>query len=232
VRTRSFDWPEREAKAARWRAIFQFARRLEFANEPIPPEPDSRGPRRRAGPIIGAEALVAARSRGAESLEGFLAGLDGDEPARVPGLAVYLATNDRLVPAALVNNLEHNRVLHERVVLMRVMRIDFPHATDNEKYSVVAPAHGFCVAEVRYGFMDQPDIPRALAQLRIPNLRFDLGATSFFIGRNKIALARGGGLWAWRKRLFIFMHLVMVSATDYYRIPSRRVVELGEETLI
>ncbi|MGD0721684.1 MAG: potassium transporter Kup [Roseiarcus sp.] len=182
--------------------------------------------------LRGAEALVAARSKGAESLEGFLAGLDRDEPPRVPGLAVYLTPNDRLVPAALVNNLEHNRVLHERVVMMRVLRIDFPHATDKEKYSLVALPHGFFVAEVRYGFMDQPDIPRALAQLRIPDLKFDLGATSFFIGRDKIAVASGGGLWAWRKRLFIFMHLVMVSATDYYRIPSRRVVELGEETRI
>ena len=182
--------------------------------------------------LRGAEALVAARWKDAAPLETFLAGLDRDAPERAPGLAVYMVPNDQVVPPALLGNLEHNHVLHERVLLMRVVRLDYPHAPDADRPSIVTLSHGFSRVELRYGFMDQPDIPRALALLRAPAFRFDLRETSFFIGRSRVVLARGGGLWAWRKRLFIVMHRMMLSATEYYLIPSSRVVELGEETPI
>jgi KUP system potassium uptake protein len=88
--------------------------------------------------------------------------------------------------------------------------------------------HNFHTITVRYGFMDEPNVPRAMAQLRLMQFRFNLLETSFFVGREKVVIGKfGGSFWTWRKRLFIFMHRTMLSATEYLRIPSNRVVELG-----
>ncbi len=177
--------------------------------------------------LRGREALLAERWREALPLETFLATVKPDRPPRVPGTGVFMVPNDRIVPSALLHNLKHNHVLHERVVLMKVATQDIPHVSDDQRLTITHLDHNFHVVEINYGFMDEPNIPRALAQLRLMQFRFNLLDTSFFVGREKVILGSGGGLWTWRKRLFIFMHRTMMSATEYFRIPTNRVVELG-----
>jgi KUP system potassium uptake protein len=177
--------------------------------------------------LRGREALLAERWREALPLETFLATVKPDRPPRVPGTAIFMVGNDRIVPTALLHNLKHNHVLHERVVLMKVETKDIPHVPDDQRLAIAHLEHNFHTVEVAYGFMDEPNIPRALAQLRLMQFRFNLLETSFFVGREKVVLGKSGGIWTWRKRLFIFMHRTMMSATEYFRIPTNRVVELG-----
>jgi KUP system potassium uptake protein len=178
--------------------------------------------------LRGRETLLAERWREALPLETFLATLKPDRPPRVPGTAVFMVPNDRVVPTALLHNLKHNKILHERVVLMKAETKDIPHVPDDQRIEVKHLDHNFHTVSVNYGFMDEPNIPRALAQLRLMNFRFNLLETSFFVGREKVVIGKfGGSFWTWRKRLFIFMHRTMLSATEYLRIPSNRVVELG-----
>jgi KUP system potassium uptake protein len=177
--------------------------------------------------LRGREALLAERWREALPLETFLATVKPGRPTRVPGTAVFMVPNDRIVPTALLHNLKHNHVLHERVVLMKVETRDIPHVPDDQRLGIVHLEHNFHTVDVSYGFMDEPNIPRALAQLRLMQFRFNLLETSFFVGREKVVLSKDGGIWTWRKRLFIFMHRTMLSATEYFRIPTNRVVELG-----
>jgi len=180
----------------------------------------------------GIHALVMARWREAKNLESFLSTLKPDLPLRVPGTAVFMAAHDHLVPPALLANLEANHILHARILLMHITTRDIPHVPDDQRINIRHLSHEFHAVDVTFGFMDEPDIPRALAQLRVTAFPLVLNEMSFFVGRDKIILAPGGGFWAWRKRLFIFMHLVMLSATEYYRIPSGRVIEIGGETKI
>lgn len=177
--------------------------------------------------LRGREALLAERWREALPLETFLATLKPDRPLRVPGTAVFMVPNDRIVPTALLHNLKHNHVLHERVVLMKVETKDIPHVPDDQRLEINHLDHNFHTIAVNYGFMDEPNIPRALAQLRLMQFRFNLLETSFFVGREKVVVSKAAGVWTWRKRLFIFMHRTMLNATEYFRIPTNRVVELG-----
>ncbi len=178
--------------------------------------------------LRGREALLAKRWGEALPLETFLATLKPDRPRRVPGTAVFMVSNDRIVPTPLLHNIKHNKVLHERVVLMKIETEDIPHVADEQRIEVKHLEHNFHTVTVRYGFMDEPNIPRALAQMRLMNFRINLLETSFFVGREKIVCANDThSLWGWRKRLFIFLHRTMLSATEYFRIPSNRVVEVG-----
>jgi KUP system potassium uptake protein len=182
--------------------------------------------------LRGSRELVAARWGEALNLDKFLAALGPDTPARVPGTAVFMVANKQLVPPALLANLDTNHVLHARILLMHVTTLDTPHIPDAQQITISDLGHGFYRVEVKFGFMDEPDLPRALAQLRVTTFPPALNEMFFFVGHDKIILAPGAGFWAWRKRLFILMHLNMLSATEYYRIPSSRVVEIGGETEI
>jgi KUP system potassium uptake protein len=177
--------------------------------------------------LRGREALLAKRWGEALPLETFLSTLKPDRPLRVPGTAVFMVANDRIVPTPLLHNLKHNKVLHERVILMKIETMDIPLVPDDQRIEVTPLDHNFYTVTARYGFMDEPNVPRALAQMRLMNFRINLLETSFFIGREKIVCASTHGFWNWRKRLFIFLHRTMLSATEYFRIPSNRVVELG-----
>ena len=178
--------------------------------------------------LRGREALLAKRWGEALPLETFLATLKPDRPLRVPGTAVFMVSNDRIVPTPLLHNIKHNKVLHERVVLMKIETDDIPHVPEEQCVEVKHLDHNFHTVTLRYGFMDEPNIPRAMAQMRLMQFRFNLLETSFFIGREKIVCTDDThSLSGWRKRLFIFLQRTMLSATEYFRIPSNRVVEVG-----
>jgi KUP system potassium uptake protein len=175
----------------------------------------------------GRQQLLTERWRGALPLATFLETLRPDRPIRVPGTAIFMAANLDVVPGALLHNLKHNKVLHERVVLMKVMTIDVPHVPDEQRLEVHHLDHNFHTVTVSYGFMDEPNIPRALALLRGMELKCSLMETSFFVGREKLLAKKAAGFERWGKQLFIFLHRVMLSATEFLRIPANRVVELG-----
>jgi KUP system potassium uptake protein len=126
-------------------------------------------------------------------------------------------------------------VLHERVVTMQVQTEDVPHVPEEQRLEIGELGKGFYTIRVRYGFMDEPNILRALAQCRVGGFRFNLMETSFIIGREKLRLRprpRRSALWRWRDRLFILMSNNTLDATEFFRIPPNRVVELGGQTEI
>jgi KUP system potassium uptake protein len=177
--------------------------------------------------VRGRESLLAERWRDALPLGTFLRTLRPDRPLRVPGTAVFMASNLDVVPTALLHNLKHNKVLHERVVLMKIEIEDFPHVPDERRLEIHDCDHNVHTMKIHYGFMDEPDLPRALALCRVSGFHFNLMETSFFVGREKIIAHKRSPLPRWQKEVFIFLHRVMLSATEFLRIPANRVVELG-----
>jgi KUP system potassium uptake protein len=174
----------------------------------------------------GRSLVVAERQRNAMPLDMFLASV-GPDRVRAPGTAIFMTGNVDVVPGALLHNLKHNKFLHERVVLMSVHIEDFPRVADDQRFTIRHLEHGFHTVVVHYGFMDEPNIPRALAQLRLMQFRFNLMETSFFVGREKIITGKDSQLARWQRRLFSFMSNNMLNATEFFKIPSNRVVELG-----
>src|SRR6266481_4138386 len=177
--------------------------------------------------ISGRRFLVAERSRSSMPLDLFLKNLKPMTCGRVPGTAVFMTGDINSVPTALLHNLKHNKVLHERVVLMNVRTEDIPHVPEERRIEISHLEHNFHIVKLDYGFMDEPNIPRALAQCRVQQFRLNLMETSFFLRREKIVAAQRAPFARWRKQLFIVMANTMLNATEYFRIPTNRVIELG-----
>jgi KUP system potassium uptake protein len=147
---------------------------------------------------------------------------------RVPGTAVYLTSRVDVVPVPLLHNLKHNKVLHVRIVLLHVVAENIPRVAPERRIEVVHLGGNFHSVVVHYGFMEQPNVPRVLEECRVHQLVFDMMDTSFFVGRVTI-VAR---LNAIRYRLFEAMHRNALAATEFFRIPPNRVVELGGQVEI
>ncbi|MBV9747715.1 MAG: KUP/HAK/KT family potassium transporter, partial [Acetobacteraceae bacterium] len=159
-------------------------------------------------------------------LSSFLKRLPQSRTIRVPGLAVFLTNTPEFVPAALLHNLKHNKVLHERVLFVRVESLDVPEAGD-QRAAVVELAPGVHKVILRYGFMETPNIPRALEGLQAQGVNYDPMQASFFLGREVIVPGVVPKLPKWRLWLFLLMMRNAIPATEFFRIPSDRVVELG-----
>jgi KUP system potassium uptake protein len=159
-------------------------------------------------------------------LASFLKRLPKSRTIRVPGLAVFLTNTPEFVPAALLHNLKHNKVLHERVLFVRVESLDVPEAGD-QRAAVEELAPGIHKVILRYGFMETPNIPRALEGLRGQGVDYDPMQASFFLGREVIVPGVTPKLPKWRLWLFLLMMRNAIPATEFFRIPSDRVVELG-----
>jgi len=178
----------------------------------------------------GRRLLTELRARDALPLRQFVEGLKPERPARVPGSAIFMTRDLANVPVALLHALKHYKVLHERVVMMQVETQDVPHVPDEQRLDIEELGKGFYRIRIRHGFMDEANVLRALAQCRVGGLRFNLMDTSFFIGREKLRLhprPRRPAFWRWRDRLFILMSNNTLDATEFFRIPPNRVVELG-----
>jgi KUP system potassium uptake protein len=161
-------------------------------------------------------------------LDGFLPGLMLAPPARVPGTAVFLTAQTGIVPKALLHNLKHNKVLHERNVLLTVETRAVPHVPANERLTIETIGDDFYRATVRYGFMETPDVPLALMRSSDHGgLCFDPMDTTYFASRESIVAGPRRGMPAWRDWLFAVMHRNAAPATDFFRIPTTRLVELG-----
>jgi KUP system potassium uptake protein len=166
---------------------------------------------------------------GALPLESFLQSLLATHLARVPGTAVFLTSARDATPHALLHSLKHYKVMHEQNVFLHVEFRDLPWVPDAERLSCESIGNHCWRAVVRYGFMDRPDIPRALAACAACGVATDPMDVSYFLSREKIVPAEGGGagMAAWRDRLFAAMARNAGSVTDYFAIPTNRVVELG-----
>ncbi|MDQ2764253.1 MAG: KUP/HAK/KT family potassium transporter, partial [Pseudomonadota bacterium] len=162
-------------------------------------------------------------------LASFLARLPQSRTIRVPGLAVFLTGNPDYVPAALLHNLKHNKVLHERVLFVTVQNLDVPEAGD-QRATVAELIPGVYRVILRYGFMESPNIPRALEGLQ--DVPYDPMQVSYFLGREVLVPGVVPKLPRWRLWLFLLMARNAISATEFFRIPSDRVVELGVRVAI
>lgn len=162
----------------------------------------------------------------------FLDSLSSAMPMRVDGTAVFLNVDPKGVPHALLHNLMHNKVLHERVVLVSVQFFDVPYVPDIDRVEVRALKENFWSVIVQYGFKDDPNIPAALRLCADSGLVFDDLATSYFIGRETLIPRIGSELAFWREKIFVTMFRNAGSATAYFKIPSNRVVELGTQVVL
>ena len=160
-------------------------------------------------------------------LASFLARLPQSRTIRVPGLAVFLTGNPEYVPGSLLHNLKHNKVLHERVLFVTIVNVDVPEVEQANRTSVEELARGIHRVTLRYGFMESPNIPRDLEELGNQGVAFDPMQASYFLGREVIVPAMVPRLPLWRLWLFLVMARNAVPATEFFRIPSDRVVELG-----
>jgi KUP system potassium uptake protein len=165
------------------------------------------------------------------SVESFIEHLD-TRHARVAGTAVFMTARPALVPNALLHNLKHNKVIHERVIVMTVRTVDVPYVPRDRRVQVERLGRGFFRILVTYGFMDQPDVPEALEHAREHGLAVDMMLTSIFLGRETLIPSPSPELGPLQERLFISLSHAATSATAYFRIPPDRVVELGTQVEI
>ena len=152
---------------------------------------------------------------------------------RVRGTSIFLSTSADVVPAALLHNLKHNQVLHERVLILNVKVEEVPHVGEAKRLEVHDAGQGFYRVVLHYGFMEEVNIPRDLARIKTCGAPFDMMSTSFFLGRQKlIASKKHQGMALWRERLFAWMLKSSESAMEFFKLPTNRVVELGSQLQI
>jgi len=162
----------------------------------------------------------------------FIEAIASHPPPRVPGTAVFLTPNPEGVPHAMLHNLKHNKVLHEKVVILTVKFLDVPHTNQEERVSVEAMLHEFYRITVRYGFKDEPDIPRDLALCEARGIYLDPMDTSYFIGKEILIASQTREMAVWRKKIFIGMFRSAETITNQFKLPPNRVVELGSQVAI
>ena len=177
--------------------------------------------------------MVTERTSGeAVELEPFIDALLISEPVRVMGTSVFMASDNIHVPNAMLHNLMHNKVLHERVLVVSVEVFDVPYVPEIDRVEIHALKGDFYRLTVQYGFKDEPDIPLALSLCAEQGLVIDMMETSFFLGRATLIPRVGAGMMLWREKLFVYMYRNAGSATSFYKIPSNRVVELGTQVVL
>jgi len=175
----------------------------------------------------GREILVTHLRQTQIPLKPFLESLVAEDITRVSNTAIFLVANPEGVPNALLHNLAHNQVLHDRVIFLTVIYREIPYVPHEQRVQVESLLRGFYRIKVFYGFMDKPDLVAALEACRGDGLEFNLLATSFFVSRETIVPTPGGGMADWREQLFATMSRLAGSAADYVNIPTNRVIEVG-----
>ena len=182
----------------------------------------------------GRELSIAAQRRMSVPLTAFIQSLSVDPPHRVPGTAVFMAGDPEGVPSALLHNLKHNKVAHERMVFVTVVTRDVPTVPEAERVSVELLGEGFYRLMIYFGFMDRPDVSASLELCKERGLEFDLMQTTFFLSRATVVPKEGvaEGMSPWRENLFAGMARNARTAADYYNIPTNCVIELGTKIAI
>ena len=154
------------------------------------------------------------------------------QPHRVPGTAIFLTSSPETTPVALMHNLKHNKVLHERNVILTVQTAETPRVPETDRVRIEVINDDFRRVIVSYGFMETPNVPKALGVCRKQGLKFDIMSTSFFLGRRSVVASATSGMPLWQDRLFIFLLRNAANPTDFFHIPPGRVVELGTQVTV
>lgn len=173
--------------------------------------------------------LVFAREQNLElSVKRLMERLRQEQPVRAPGTAVFLSANPVGAPSALLANLKDNGVVHERVLLLTVQTVEVPHISDDrERVSVTSLGNGIYSGTVRYGFMEEPNIPQALRAMSSPELAFDAEQVPYFVNRTRVIATKLPGMALWREQLYTVMRHNAASPVDFFCLPSARVFEIG-----
>ena len=171
--------------------------------------------------------------KGGIQIDTFLPGLMLAPPVRVPGTAVFLTADRGVIPHALLHNLKHNKVLHERNVFLTVETLDVPYAAPDKRLKIEGIGEEFYRVRIRYGFMETPDVPVALMRsCDQEGVYIDPMDTTYFASRETIVASRHRGMPIWRDKLFAVMHRNAAPASGFFRIPGNRLVELGAQVEI
>ncbi|MGG5820148.1 potassium transporter Kup [Falsiroseomonas sp. HW251] len=178
----------------------------------------------------GRELLFARFRQDSLPLKSFIARLPQSRTVRVPGIAVFMTGQEDFVPGALLHNLKHNKVLHERVLFVTVQNEDVPRVENRRAVTELAP--NIHRVMLRYGFQESPDIPKELEALREVGVAFEPMQASYFLGRETVVAAAVPKMSRWRQWIFTLLSRNAISATEFFRIPSDRVVELGVRVAI
>jgi len=165
------------------------------------------------------------------TMEMFIASSTKSLP-RVPGTAIFLSASPTAVPPALLHNVKHNKVLHERIVVLTVLIEQVPHVPEEKRFEAQPLDSGFFRILLRYGFMEEVDIPQALGRTEMCNGRFKPMDTSYFLGRQTLIPSSKPGMAMWREHLFAWMVRNAESAMEFFKLPVNRVVELGSQVEI
>jgi KUP system potassium uptake protein len=152
--------------------------------------------------------------------------------ARAPGTAVFLTSDPDVAPSALMHNLKHNHVLHERNLIVKVNTATTPTVPETERVLVEQLDENFTRLTLTFGYIEQPNVPRALSLAKKDGVKFDIMSTSFFLNRRSFKPSHHSGMPLWQDRLFIGMTKAATDATGFYRLPSNRVLELGQQFVI
>ena len=165
-------------------------------------------------------------------LDMFLKDIEAHPVHRVKGTAVFLSSNPHGTPIALMHNLKHNQVLHERVVILTIMTEEVPHVDAEDRIEIKDLKCGFHRIIGRFGFMEDPDVPQVFAAAEKLGFKMQEAKTTYFLSRETIIASEKPGMFMWRERLFSFMSRNAQSATAFFRLPPNRVVELGMQVEI
>ena len=169
---------------------------------------------------------------GSLPLDDFIESIQLDPPTRVPGTAVFLTSAINSVPHSLLHNLKHNKVLHERVVFLTIVSRDIPYVPIEERYTINSLGGAFFQITAYYGFREDVDVPKLLEQCGRDGFGFSMMETSFFVSRESLIATGAPDMATWRERLFVSMSKNATKASDFFGIPTNRVVELGTQVEI
>ncbi len=182
--------------------------------------------------VRGSKTLARASRKGEAELEWLVRKLDAKPPHRVPGTAVFLTGDPTAAPTSLMHNLKHNRVLHERNIILTIKTEDSPRVARHERIQIDKVADTFIRVVAHYGFMETPSVPKIIEHCRRKDLNIDISATSFFLSRRSLKVSLKSEMPRWQERLFIWLAGRAEDATEYFRIPSDRVVEVGTQVMV
>ncbi len=178
-------------------------------------------------------AILISKTRKTEvPLETLLRSMEKKPPHVVPGTAVFLTSDPEFAPTALLHNLKHNKVLHEHNVILTVVTADTPRVPDEERVQMAALSKHFSRVSLKFGYMEQPNVPKALAIARKHGWQFDIMSTSFFLSRRSLRPSAQSGMPTWQDHLFIWLARSASDATDFFQIPTGRVVEVGTQVTV
>jgi len=182
--------------------------------------------------VKGTAVLRVASRKNEADLEWLVRRLEAKPPHRVSGTAVFLTGTPESAPSALLHNLKHNHMLHERNIILSIRTADVPYVANKDRIEIESVSNTFTKVAVTYGFMETPSVPKALALCRRRDLNIDPSATSFFLSRRVLRPASRSPMPRWQEKLFIWLAGSAADASEYFQIPADRVVEIGTQVMV